>query len=587
MTATKIDRALGVLVDEVQEQGEKARLSLISDLLSVAWQDIAEELPSLGIALMNEQEVHANALQSEQGIWDSAAQQHHAFEEKAPLYRAEYTSYNFNISGIRQHDEQDVLLHELAKNPEESLVLQGFAGSGKTTLVARLSHLFNNYTTLYLTKTMGQIHSIGPKLGSSVKAWTFEYLAHYILYYKWNGKAYWGRRIELRPDHSSLRPLTYHQIARLLNIEGMNGLTAETVAKIVDRIVTNYCASADADIGPQHCPWQLDGLSPTLYIELAKSYWKIIKSPDPLSKIPILGVHQVKIVDENSLAIPPNFRYVIVDESHDLSGSMVSMLQRSPQALVSLGDQFQVTDGKQRQSLEGGNIRERHLFQSIRVGNNVDSVFNQLLSQHTSIALPGAFQGVGARKTTVSTYEEYSPPDLPCAMLSRDYWYAFIAIVQLAQANRPFVVMPGTLSVLQTLIPQALSYLHGFHEQRGHSQLMGYGNWKELVRCKGQSNGLRDVDVFFRKGFTAKHFRDVLSCQTTVYTPDCYYVGLVAEAKSKEMSCVMLAPDIFDAYILDMKEQRTRMLNLIYTGMSRALDNILLPKNESKWLLEA
>jgi len=122
-------------------------------------------------------------------------------------------------------------------------------------------------------------------------------------------------RIELRPGHSKVRPLTYYQIARVIHAVPMNGFTADTVAKIVDQIVSNYCVSSDIEIGPQHCPWQLNDLSPALYVELAKTYWKAIKKPDVMSDIPILGIHQIKIVEENGLGIPNNFRTIIVDES--------------------------------------------------------------------------------------------------------------------------------------------------------------------------------------------------------------------------------------------------------------------------------
>ena len=588
----KLERALGVVAEDMHDGGDSATQPVIKSLRSSDWKHILSLLPSMNIELMAEREMNTNALLSDQGAWDSAAQQHKEYEERAPLYRNDNIAHTFSIHGLKQHDEQDILLQELARNPEESLTLQGFAGTGKTTLVARLSHLFNDYSTLYLTKNMGQVKAITPKLGESIKAWTFEYLAYYILYYKWNGRDYWGRRIELRPGHSKVRKLTYYQIARIIQAVPMNGFTADTVAKIVDQIVSNYCVSSDVDIGPQHCPWQLNDISPALYVELAKTYWKEIKKPDVMSDIPVLGIHQIKIVEENELVIPNNFRTIIVDESHDLTGSMRNILKRSTQAIITLGDQFQRTE---KQSVGGRSIapfgasatRDRHLFQSMRVGNNVDSLFNELLSQHKALDLPGTFQGVSARQTSIKTYTEFSPPDYACAMLSRDYWYAFIAIIQLAEANRPFVVMPLTLTVLRTLIPQALSYLHGFHEQRGHSQLMGYKNWSELVQMKGQTNGLSDVDIYFRKGFTANMFAGILERQTTVYTPDCYYVGLASEAKSKEMSQVMLAPDIFDSYMLENKEQRTRMLNLIYTAMSRALDGIILPEKESAWLLEA
>ncbi|PCJ44447.1 MAG: hypothetical protein COA99_06855 [Moraxellaceae bacterium] len=597
----KLERALGVVADDIAEQGDSAKRAVISRVRQADWAQIVALLPSLPIQLMNADDVSDNAQLSEQGVFDSAAQQHREYEDQEPLYRTKNTTYNFNIVGIKQHDEQDILIHELARNPEESLSLQGVAGCGKTTLVARISHLFNEYSTLYLTKNMDQIKAIAPKLGKSIKSWTFDYLAHYILYYKWSGKSYWGRRLELRPDHTKLRPLSYHQIAGIINAVPMNGYTAETVAKIIDRTVTNYCASADIDIGPQHCPWQVDNLSPTLYVELAKTYWKAIKNPDPGSNIPILGIHQIKLVEENQLAIPANFNYVIVDESHDLTGSMAAIIKRSPQAIIALGDRFQITDSKAicrpgqngtlTPPLEGPVVRDRHLFQSMRAGSNVDSVFNEVLSKHVAIELPGEFHGVSARNTTITAYTEFTPPDSPCAMLSRDYWYAFIAIVQLAQANRPFVVMPATLRTLQSLIPQSLSYLHGYQTQRSHSQLMGYDSWAELVENTGANNGLADTAAFFRKGFTSAQFTQLLSRQTRVYTPDCYsdcyYVGLVSESKSKEMSRVMLAPDVFDEHILQKKEQRTRMLNVIYTGMSRALDEIILPKKESEWLLES
>ncbi|OUS27207.1 hypothetical protein A9Q99_15595 [Gammaproteobacteria bacterium 45_16_T64] len=576
----KLERALGVLAEDIQEQGDHSRLSIIRRLHNANWSELQEQLSSYNLSLMETGDARASSTLNQQGIWDSSQQ------DKLSSNRPTDPTYHFNIQGIRAHDEQDVLLHELARNPEESLTLQGFAGCGKTVLVTRLSHLFNQRSTLYLTKNMGQITALAPKLGKSIKAWSFRYLAYYMLYYKMNGEAYWGKR-------TKLKRLSYRQLANYINARPMNGFTTDTVINIVDHIVSNYCQSADFDIGPQHCPWQLDGISPTLYIELANALWNTIKDPTPNSAMPILALHQIKMVDEMELPVPNNFRYVIVDESHDLPGSMANILKRSPQAVVALGDKFQITDGKKQSPLTLSNVRERHLFQSVRTGSNVDTLFNRVIDEHAGIALPGNFEGATSKDTAISTYTTFSLPDQPSAMLSREYWFAFVAIVKLANANRPFSIMPTTFSMLRSLIPQAIRFYHGHPTEHAHSQLMGYNQWRELVQYKGATNGLRDVDAIFRTGLTEDQFHQILSLNkgTSPAASDgsqnTYFIGLVTELKSMEMPYVMLAPDIFDSYILNLENQRTRILNLIYTGMSRALDGIILPKIESEWLLDA
>ena len=143
----------------------------------------------------------------------------------------------------------------------------------------------------------------------------------------------------------------------------------------------------------------------------------------------------------------------------------------------------------------------------MRVGRDVDSIFNRLLEENVELEMPGKFEGSKDRKTRVLVYELFTPPDMASAILSREYWYSFIAIMQLVEKNRPFYVLPSTLDVLKKLIPQSLSYFHGYPENRSYSQLIGCDSWRDLVMEKGYTNGLRDVDLIFKKGLTAKQFK--------------------------------------------------------------------------------
>jgi len=580
----KLVSALKIILNDFKERKDKARNPIIARLVDVRWKHIHSSFPLMGIEPMSEKELKTRTFIYTQGVWDDALVFFGKGEEKQEsdnLFRADGIAYDFNIVGLRQHDEQDILLHELARNSFEPCSVSGFAGSGKSTLVARISHLYDDDSTLYLTKNMDQIAAVREKLGSSIRAWTFGYLAYYIIYYKLNGEEYWGHR-------TKLKPFTYQQIGQVIYAKPLNGFDIEAVVNIVDHIVSNYCRSNDFEIGKQHCPWQLDSLSHEIYIELAKEWWKKIKDPNPNSLIPVLSIHQIKMVDEFRVGIPDKIKLVCVDEAHDLSAAMTNILNRSPQAIITLADQYQVTDGKDQSQRETTpkSFRERNLYQSLRASNNVDSLFNDLLSLHLTLDFPGKFEGVSQINTEILTYSDFTISDEPCAILSRDLWFSFLAIIKLAERNRPFFVMPSTFFILKSLIPQAISYYKGTDSGRSHSQLMGYNSWRDLVCEKGQSNGLREVDIFFRStGFTIQQFFQLMESRATKYNHQCYCVGLVTESKSKEFKRVQLMPDVLDNYILNIEDQRTRMLNIIYTGLSRATESIILPKREADWLL--
>jgi hypothetical protein len=88
---------------------------------------------------------------------------------------------------------------------------------------------------------------------------------------------------------------------------------------------------------------------------------------------------------------------------------------------------------------------------------------------------------------------------------------------------------------------------------------------------------IEKIDGLFRRGYGMSHLREAMARAEARYHPDIYVIGRIEDARNREFSRVALLSDVL------RPEGRTKaeighFINCIYTGFSRAKDEIIVPE---------
>lgn len=102
---------------------------------------------------------------------------------------------------------------------------------------------------------------------------------------------------------------------------------------------------------------------------------------------------------------------------------MLTILDRSPQAIFTLGDEFQSLT---RLAARRGNlIRPRVITESIRAGAQISLVLNPLIIAHPS-TIKDPFLGRAEHSTHVTQYDKLAIPTEPTTVLCANEWVFWI-----------------------------------------------------------------------------------------------------------------------------------------------------------------
>ncbi len=508
--------------------------------------------------------------------------------EPINLERESRTLFYRDLPGpsiLHRYEQQDHLSYLAKRNPDESMNIEGFAGSGKTMLTLRLAHVFNEKGTYLLTKNLDQRAELAKHLPEQVKILTWDWLIEKI-YGSVNAPYLWQGRINRRYD--------IKQFVTLLGLEPQNGLSPEQAAGLLDRILFMFCQSADTHIQEKHFPWdyllqlnisEKDRFPISLYLQQASELWErmMVKGADCDYQVSPLHVFKFLVLTNHPLVYW--IKRLIVDESHDLPPVIADYLKRGQIPIIGLGDHYQITDHRQHLSLEKPSVTFNTLSLSVRSGDNLSDTFNAILQQH-QITPPELFSGNKNKTTQILLYDLFEPGEAQ-TILTGDYWYACYMILVLFQRRHPFSILGNQKAKMKSLLISALQMYQGHPCTRLHSQLIHFNNWQDLVENQGYLNGLLEIDQLFKSNLKESHIESAFRAESRISSSKAYQVGLIADSKSREFVSVMLAPDVVCKDLIFANNKDTdRKLNLLYTGLSRATETIHLPRQQSRWILQ-
>lgn len=542
------------------------------------------QLDVLSLVLMDEAEVEARQYLDAQGNWDFR----YRFRRNGanPLIHDPIRAYP---KPIKLTDPQVRITECLLLNRDEPLHVQGYAGTGKTHLLASIVSLLSEPNKpLVLCQTQQQIRAIQERIpATNARFLTFQMLALEAL----------DQLERLEPyAYDYWRPSTYRmsgnsqvsdaQLAQHLGLQPVGVLTAPSVANLCRRMIMSFCAGPAASITPVNIPrgFTFSAVEQAVLVEYAVALWQQILLPTTGLEVPIRAYHLIKLMALKGYGIPEEYTHVVVDESHDLSVPMLQVLERSKQAFITLGDDLQALSGHVKR--HSSHVRTREIGQAVRAGKAMESVLSPLIEAHP-LSLAEVYQGNRSVGTVITHYDSLKLPANPTTILVKDLWGMLEWFLRLSQEEGAcgFELL-GNRHQFSIF---ALDLIGLFNDGRRprHGLLFRYASWEKLYAAETASGNksLERVARRLEKGLTKESFEQLLLRIGTDRSSG-YRLGLVNEVRNMEFDSVMLAPDLLPQPRPMSDIDRGKLLSLIYTGASRARQEIIVPGYLADWVAD-
>lgn len=473
--------------------------------------------------------------------------------------------------------QQSRTFRVIQAEPDESIHIQGLAGTGKTHMIERLIESLSSCRPLLLAFTAVQLKALMRRVGSdNVRGMTFGELATYVLERDARYRAP-GKRA------SSRHQLSSYEIASRLGFRPIGSLSPAQVASLCARMVAAFCSGTDAILSEHHIPRGLvfSPVDRVMLVEYAQTLWEQTAEPtDPRHQLPLRGYHRIKHMTLlHEAVIGEEFTHIIVDEAHDLSWSLASFLDRCSQPVITLGDACQRLDG--RFFARSTALRKHEITHSIRAGRQIESVINPLINQHPVLQLE-PLHGNTDIETKVVYYDKPDVPEGPVTILVDSEWGLFEWFQRLASAGAKFSLLSGAVSTFRLFI---LDCIDLFHEgvRPTHSGLFRYTRWDDLrADMCDKSSSFQRIDRLLSKGYSSAEFEaSLLNLDASGDAK--ILLGRVMDARNSEIGTVMLAPDLLGAVGPGDRTAASCAFNALYTGGSRARHKLIVPGYLRDW----
>jgi hypothetical protein len=568
--ALSMEEAGGSFADLLRMRFNAANLAQSLNVLEVA-----------GISLLEAHEVDDEQYLDEEGQWDFGFGKRHR-QTLEPLTR-EVVLPTGDL--LYLSDQQSRIFDEFRGCQDESFHLQAYAGVGKTFLLAKFFETLPAETTLLMATYPQQVKALEDRVrqsdpGRKLHACTFGHMANLLLN-RDQTSAGWRNTGRQRTGADSL--VSDQQIAEWLNLQAVGHLLPRQVAWVCRTTVYSFCLSPLPTVEPRHLPslgYAASQADIAMLLEYSRLLWRETVRPSaPHIRLPVRNSHRIKFLSMTSEVVFENFTHIIIDESHELTAPMVQILDRSPQAVITLGDEFQQLSGKA--SRHGGSIRQRFMTQSIRAGRQMADVLNPLIQLHPSDIKEG-FVGRAPYPTRIIGHSVMPIPDKPTTILVANEWGLFAWFKRLSEAGARFQLPAGTAQDL-TLFIKGLVLLYREDLRPQHRLIFRYTHWDALASAMGGSHEFKAAHEWLGQGNTEQQFGETLQ-RFCSEAGAILKLAKVEDVKNQEFDTVLLSRDLMRPPRTGSPHSLASVCSLLYTASSRARHELLLPGNLNDWL---
>ncbi|MDF9620221.1 hypothetical protein P5705_21445 [Pseudomonas entomophila] len=484
--------------------------------------------------------------------------------------------------------EQDKLLRTLRANLDEHLDVQGYAGIGKSHLLGALKDILPKGRVLILARTKSKLFALRKRIGAGTwfREQTFGEFAQSLLagheilaeQMRWQGKA---------------------QLAAELGILGFRHYEPEKAIDICLDVLRRYCESRDHAISRRHLPHfsrPLSSMEQQVLLEYTSRLWKRLNACMDWDRF--TGFESLLKVKRASLAgcmVARQISHILIDESQDVPQSLMQIIERGKQALITLGDEYQKPKGPGIQWQR--EVRRRDVAFSVRSGPKVEKLINPLISQHSSKSKL-AFEGAGSADVVIERFPEGFVPPSGCVILTASPWDTMKWAMELApQGWISFSEDPGSATALDELRFTNMAHFMrsvvglfrpDFYPQTeaGQEPMHPYFSqmldWAQVRESNQYDESFRWVEAALESGFL---MGDVASlCVRVRNHPSSLILIQAEDAGGLEFERVLLTPELMsvnrfkDAYAFDAR------ICEVYIALSRARRQVYLPYDVEEWI---
>lgn len=577
----KLAEIVAALVSAEQSTGENHSLvGVLSTLDGAALACGRALLPTFSFGLMRDEEVAEADYLLESGCWDFGFRERLGEEVRAELVRTEDT-----LGATRfLSSEQSRYFREISAQSDDHIHIQGYAGTGKSTLIKSLLGLYESSAAnvLVLADTRRQMQSLSELTEgmTRVTVSTFGTVASDQL--KSGVAPCQNSRMQWWDTSPGPTPDAF--IIEYLGIRDSGELTKNRMVLIVRATVFSFCISADAAVIDHHIPSRfrgvLDHTSRAAVLAYAAELWKayVSRSVDKF-KPKIRSYHQLKWLALNSCGAPRQFTHIIVDECHDLSAAKLCFLESGGQAVISVGDEYQNLQG----AAEGRTDVTRHriMHQSVRSSAAIESIVNPIIQRH-SAETKDVFVGNADVAADVTYYSGPSVfPEVPSLLLVKNSWGAFDWLERANNCGVKYGYL-GSFQNLNAFVTDCIElYCHGTRAR--HGELFRFSSWRAVASFYAGEASFERVQKLLSKGYSQRDWQSTQGAALNLVSNDVYTISSVETAKNHEFHRVFLTENIgFDAKLGVVDSYASA----IYLAVTRAQLGLTAPQALRDWVEE-
>ena len=262
---------------------------------------------------------------------------------------------------------------------------------------------------------------------------------------------------------------------------------------------------------------------------------------------------------------------------------MLQILDRSPQAVITLSDELQNLNGMAPVRSEV--IRQRALAQSIRLGKQVEDVVNPLIQAH-----PGAskelFAGRADHCTNLQHYSGWQIPQRATTIIVADEFDLFAWFQRLSHAGASFRLARSTFKDFMIFAQDCIElYSNGTRPR--HGLIFRYASWDAPSQAMASNPSFEAIERMLHKGYSQADFETAVNRHMRSGGGE-ITLARVSDTKNMEFSSVYLSRDLL---VLPAGHQhpdsRARLFSSLYTACTRAQHELIVPEGFADWISDA
>ncbi len=474
---------------------------------------------------------------------------------------------------------QDKLVRTFRANLDENLHVQGYAGIGKSHLLGTLMECLHPGAALLLAHTPGKLEVLRKRIGSahSKIGMTFSEFAQLLLS---------GPKIKLfKPS----KVFSKRELAQALNIVGVRDYDAQATLNICLKVLKNYCASRDYALSAKHFPYfkqPLSGLDAKMLLEYSSQLWGYLESnPAWGGQFEFEALLAIKRASLLGCMVPARYTHVLIDESQDLPASLLQIIERGRQVLITLGDEYQQAGGAFVS--RGREVRRSDIAYSVRSGRNVEDLVNPLIYRHSNKGkIP--FEGASSTDVIIKHYPQgFLPPD-GCMVLAASHWDMMKWVIQMDAAGRALTPLGGAQQDLKKFMATALTlFKPDFYSieqipDGPHLDFSEFSNWQQVRDTNRYDESFLWVEAELEKGFNVADMNQ-LKGMFGQSGSSCG-VMMAEQVGGMEFDSVLLTPQLLTTTKFRDVDEFDKRICAVYIAISRAKYKLYVPYDVIEWV---